>query len=91
MTTLDFETMDMLATVITEHCRNTAAPLIKRIEMLEKAQQNFKYVGIYEAGREYMPQNFVTCSGAMWSCLRATTSRPDADADSWRLVVKAPR
>jgi hypothetical protein len=88
---MTFDDMDAVATIIAEHCRNTAAPLIKRIEALEQAQAEFKYTGIYEAGREYMPKNFVTCSGAMWTCLRATTSRPGDDGDAWRLVVKAPR
>jgi hypothetical protein len=90
MTTLDFETMDAIATIIAEHARNTVAPLIKRVEALEESQKHFRYCGVYEQGREYMPQNFVTRSGAMWSCLRATTSRP-GDSDAWQLAVKSPR
>ncbi len=47
-------------------------PLLDRLDALEAQQKNLKYVGTYEAGRQYQPGNFVTCSGSLWHCDTAT-------------------
>jgi hypothetical protein len=88
---MTFEDMDAIATIVAEHARNTAAPLIKRLVALEATQANFRYVGVWESGRTYARGNFSTDRGALWHCERETTARPGDDGDSWRLVVKSPR
>jgi hypothetical protein len=60
--------------------------LLQRLGQLE-ARPTLKYVGVYEDGAKYVPGEFVTYSGSLWYCERATTSKPGGSA-CWRLSVK---
>jgi hypothetical protein len=67
------------------------APLKARISELEAAQREWKYLGVWEEGREYRAGNFCTDHGSIWHANTTTTSRPAVDHVSWTLAVKQGR
>jgi hypothetical protein len=69
--------------------RRTLAPLVKRIEELERAP--FEYLGPHEAEKSYRRGEFVSHAGGMWHCEVTGVSHKPGDGPGWRLAVKAGR
>jgi hypothetical protein len=67
--------------------RQRIRQLENRLEALESAQAEFKYVGTHKRGSEYRKNNFVTHGGSLWTALRDTTQTPSQSGD-WQLCVK---
>jgi hypothetical protein len=65
--------------------------LRERVDKLEAERVNLKYMGTFEDGRQYDPNNFVTQGGSVWCCLERTSSKPGGGNPSWQLAVKAGR
>ena len=67
---------------------NAVAPLIERIGALEQQRDAMKYVGVWEAGREYKLGNFVTDKGSLFHCNSTTRQRPGDGSKDWTLAAK---
>ena len=63
-------------------------PLLERIDALEQQRSAMKYVGVWEAGREYKPGNFVTDKGSLFHCNSTTRQRPGDGSRDWTLAAK---
>ena len=65
-------------------------------QMVAETRQEFKdhaglrYLGVFEAGKQYSVGDVVTRSGAMWHCNEATQEQPGHN-DHWTMCVKAGR
>lgn len=60
----------------------------KKVPMGYRPEQ---YAGVYDAERDYMPGDLVTCEGSLWRARLVNRSRrPNTDAGgaSWQLIVK---
>ena len=60
-----------------------------KINRLETAMAEFRFVGQWQEHKSYKAGNFVTL-GAVWHANADTTSRPGTDSD-WTLAVPKPR
>lgn len=54
---------------------------------LAQMEAQFKYLGAWDADRQYEKGNFVTDNGSVWHCNARTRARPGDGAD-WTLAVK---
>lgn len=79
---------------IREHVEKAIAPLVERIEELEKRQagaMNFR--GVFTRAETYKRGDCATSDGALWFCLRdveGSKGKPGADGnDGWQLTGKS--
>jgi BMFP domain-containing protein YqiC len=61
--------------------------LEKKISSLESKITNWKYCGVWSAGK-YAAFNFVTHQGSLFVCLWDTEAQPGTDSSSWQLCCK---
>lgn len=88
MKTFNEKIIDALAEGAREHIGRLIAPLQRRIEELEAGA--FSYEGVFEEGRRYRRNQFVTWQGSLWHCAGETGARPGTSS-LWRLCVKGSR
>jgi hypothetical protein len=79
--------MKGIAGALVKHVRDKTAPLIARIEALEKQAMEFRYRGVWSSGDTYQKGNFVSDHGSLWHANTQTTRRP-GDSSDWTLVAK---
>lgn len=61
--------------------------LEERVNELEARQNEFRYFGVWEAGKMYQEGNFATHAGSLWHANEATESKPGV-GNAWTLAVK---
>ena len=77
-----------LAPVIHDVVARSAAPLLRRIEELER-RHALPYNGVWGASDAYTAGELVTHDGSMWIAKRESIGRrPGNDPNVWTLVVK---
>ena len=81
---------DTIPTLISQHALAMGLVqcmvwLVKQIEKLENSP--LEYTGLHEQGKGYKKNQFVTCNGSLWACLKPTHQRP-GDTSDWQLAVK---
>jgi hypothetical protein len=82
-------TADELLDAIDGLLRRTLAPLVKRIEELERTP--FSYEGPHEQGKSYRKGAFVSHNGSLWHAdVDGVMHRP-GDGGGWKLAVKSGR
>ena len=65
------------------------APLLQRIEALERARERFIYRGVWIATEKYEQHNMCTFSGSLWMALRVSTGQaPGRPGGFWQLCCK---
>ena len=77
---------EALVEAIAEFVLEKVVPLEKRLDALEKRPE-FKYLGVWTKGTDYVPGSAVTHDGSLWVCVAATKGKPGPSA-GWRLAVK---
>ena len=76
-----------IAPEVRKAMEDALAPLLRRIVELEE-RPTLRYLGVYEAARQYAKGNFVTHDGSLWHCRAdVTRARPGSDSD-WQLAAK---
>jgi hypothetical protein len=78
---------------VTEQFQQQLAPLLRRLDALERHPPSPHYAGTYEQGKTYARGSLTTRSGGLWLALEHTTQLP-GQSDQWKLIVKsgeAPR
>jgi len=65
--------------------------LRERVDKLEAERVNLQYMGVFEDGRQYDPNNFVTHGGNVFCCKERTSAKPTMGHSAWQLAVKAGR
>jgi hypothetical protein len=66
------------------------AALEAKLNALQSAMAQFKFVGQWREGMQCRAGNFITTGGQVWHCNADTTSRPGTDS-SFTLAVKSGR
>ena len=52
--------------------------------------RDWHWRGIWEVGQKYRKNNFVTCQGSLWICLKDYTERRPGTPDSgWQMCIKS--
>jgi len=77
-----------LANVVATRTLELTDKLEQRIAALEKSQ--FGYFGVFEEGKSYRKNSFLTDSGSLWIARKETAQRPGSNED-WKLAVKRGR
>jgi hypothetical protein len=74
-----------------ELARQEIAPLLRRIEELEK--RGIEYRGIYQRSCEYRRGSMITHDGNLWCCITdaEVNESPGSHPSKWQLAVKAGR
>jgi hypothetical protein len=57
------------APVTTEYVTKQLAPILSRLDALEKELKSREYRGLYQAGHEYEKGNSVSYNGSLWICV----------------------
>lgn len=82
--------VDDIADVIAEAIKEATAPLIARIETLEKS--GMKFCGTWQRAMNYERGATVSHSGSLWVAIRSVDPDQAPGADSgWQLAVKRGR
>ena len=76
-----------IGATVREFVQRQLEPLHKRLAELETREQNFKYVGTWQAAAGYKRGNFATLDGSLWHCNHETSARPGTNGD-WSLACK---
>ena len=66
------------------------AALEAKLNGLQAAISEFRFVGQWHEGKSCRAGNFVTTGGQVWHCNTDTNSRPGTDS-TWTLAVKSGR
>jgi hypothetical protein len=92
--TLAKSSTDLTPATLTVHTSflGTLCGHIERLdrEVAELKAAPLEYCGVYEVGRTYRKNQFVTFGGGVWHCNEQTNERP-TESDTWRLAVKRGR
>ena len=80
--------IEMVAEVIAEAVKASTAPLLKRIEAIEKG--GIQYLGNYQRAAGYKRGDTVTHKGSLWTALQVTTPGdvPGDHPEYWQLSQK---
>jgi hypothetical protein len=69
-----------------QHIKDEIKKRDQRIDALESKMANWKYCGVWSAGR-YVAGNFSSHHGSLFVCLWSTEAQPGTDS-SWQLCCK---
>jgi hypothetical protein len=58
----------------------------KRVDQVERSASELRYLGVWQEGELYRPNNFISDHGSVWCCREVTKDRPPSE--SWTLAVK---
>ena len=61
-----------------------------RVKMLEQ-RGTLEYLGVHEAGAQYVKGQFVTAFGSLWHCNSTTRESPGTGTPAWTLAAKRGR
>jgi hypothetical protein len=61
-----------------------------RVKMLEQ-KGTLEYLGVHEAGAQYVRGQFVTAFGSLWHCNTTTRESPGTGTPAWTLAAKRGR
>jgi hypothetical protein len=61
-----------------------------RVKMLE-GRGTLEYLGVHEAGAQYVKGQFVTAFGSLWHCNSTTRESPGTGTPAWTLAAKRGR
>jgi hypothetical protein len=61
-----------------------------RVKMLE-GRGTLEYLGVHEAGAQYVKGQFVTAFGSLWHCNATTRESPGTGTPAWTLAAKRGR
>jgi hypothetical protein len=59
-------------------------------ELNRRVGDGFRYLGVHDASKQYVPGDVVTRSGCMWHCHTSTSEQPGSSAH-WQQCSKAGR
>ena len=83
--------LPLIGWVARELARQEIAPLLRRIEELEK--RGIEYRGVYQRAQCYRVGSMITHDGNLWCCIEdaQVNESPGAFPSKWQLAVKAGR
>jgi hypothetical protein len=74
-----------------ELARQEIAPLLRRIEELEK--RGIEYCGTYQRAQSYRRGSLITHDGSVWACIEdaAVNESPGSHPSKWQMAVRGGR